>query len=70
HKLAKPAKRKPAAAKLDGKGHDGKPSDGRAEATPWTPMSASALAASPPAELKADAPGAAQPKPVAAQIRE
>ncbi len=69
-RLAKPAKRKPAAAKLDGKTHDGKTSDGRAGTTPWTPMSASALATNPPAELKADTPAAARPKPAAAQIRE
>jgi D-alanyl-D-alanine carboxypeptidase len=60
---AKPAKRKPAAASLDG-AHDGK-----AARTPWTPMSASALAASPPAELKADTP-AAVPKPSPADIRQ
>ncbi len=65
HKLVKPAKRKPAAAKLDGK-----TGDGRAEVPHWTPMSASALAASPPPDLKADAPAAAQPKPAAAAIRE
>ncbi len=65
HKIAKPAKRKPAAAKLDGKTHEGK-----AAAPPWTPMSASALAASPPPDLKADAHAAAQPRPAAAAIRE
>lgn len=68
--VVKPAKRKPAAVKLDGKARGGKSHDGRAEATPWTPMSASALAASPPPDLKADPPAAARPKPAAAQIRE
>jgi len=70
HKLVKPVKRKPAAAKLDGKSHDGKTRDGRAQATPWTPISAAALATSPPPGLKADAPAAAPPKPAAATIRE
>jgi D-alanyl-D-alanine carboxypeptidase len=70
HKVVKPAKRKPAAAKLDGKSHGGKSHDGRAEATPWTPTSASALAASPPSNLKADPPAAARPQPASAQIRE
>ncbi len=46
HRIVKPAKRKPAAAKLDGKSRAGKAHDGRAEAAPWTPMSAAALAAS------------------------
>src|SRR5580693_104425 len=63
HKVAKPAKRKPAAASLDGA------RDGQAARTPWTPMSAAALAGSPPAELKADAPAAA-PKPSPAEIRQ
>jgi D-alanyl-D-alanine carboxypeptidase len=70
HKTAKPAKHKPAAAKPDGETHQGK-----AATTPWTPMSASALAASPPPELKADAPAAAaapappaKPKSAAAEI--
>ena len=63
HKLAKPAKRKSAAASLDG-AHDG-----QAARTPWTPMSAAALAGSPPAELKADTPAAA-PKPSPAEIRQ
>ncbi|MGA8356433.1 MAG: hypothetical protein WB772_03665, partial [Xanthobacteraceae bacterium] len=63
HKVAKPAKRKPAAASLDG-AHDG-----QAARTPWTPMSAAALAGSPPAELKADTPAAA-PKPSPAEIRQ
>jgi D-alanyl-D-alanine carboxypeptidase len=64
HKAAKPA------AKLDGKRADGKSAAG---ARPWTPMSASALAASPPPELKADSPAAtprppAKPKPSVANI--
>ncbi len=69
HKAGKPAKHKPAAAKLDGNAHDG-----NAAAVPgtprWTPMSASALAASPPPELKTDAPAAAPAKPAAAEIRQ
>ncbi len=68
HKAGKPAKHKPAAAKLDGNAHAA-----NAAAVPgtprWTPMSASALAASPPPELKADAPAAAA-KPAAAEIRQ
>ena len=70
HKAGKPAKHKPAAAKLDGNGLDGKAEATPARPTPWTPMSASALAASPPPELKADAPAAAPAKPAAAEIRQ
>ena len=71
HKAAKPAKRKPAAAKLDGKPKDGKLKDGGAAARPWTPMSAAALAASPPPELKGAAAKPnkpAKPKSSAANI--
>ncbi|MGB7036108.1 MAG: D-alanyl-D-alanine carboxypeptidase family protein [Xanthobacteraceae bacterium] len=57
HKPRRPATRKPA---VDGKKRDGK----TAAAVRWTPMSASALASSPPPELKADP--AATPKSVAA----
>jgi len=67
----KPAERKPA-AKLDGRRKDGRAA---AAGHPWTPMSSSALAASPPAELKADSAAAAvkpkepaKPKPAAANI--
>ncbi len=46
----------------DGKGVDGKGSDGKAtDAKPWTPLSSSALAASPPSELQAN-PAAEGPK--------
>jgi len=72
HKAAAPAEHTPAAAKVDGKLKDGK-----AAAIPWTPMSASVLAASPPPDLKADAPAAtakpkepAKPKPAAEEIRQ
>ena len=72
----KKSKHKPATAKgKDGKSADAKPADGKAQAAkpadsnaaaaprvPWTPMSSSALAASPPPDLKADA---AAPLPVA-----
>ncbi len=52
------------AAPADGKTADGKAADGRNGHPPWTPMSSSALAASPPPDLKADAPaGAAAPEP-------
>ena len=68
--IAKPKDGKPAADRTDGKGIDGKGIDGKvtdgkaadgkaAAAVPWTPMSSSALAASPPPELKADAAAAA-----------
>ena len=72
HKAGKPAKRKPAAAQLDGNGHDGKTAATPGSRIPWTPMSASALAASPPPELKADAPGQqpSKPTPAAAEIRQ
>jgi hypothetical protein len=41
----------------DGKAKDSKAKDGKTTAAvPWTPMSSSALAASPPPDLKADAP--------------
>ena len=53
-KPLKPAARKPAA--------DGKKRDGKTAAARWTPMSSSALAASPPPELKADDPPAPKPK--------
>ena len=72
HKAAAPAEHTPAAAKVDGKLKDGK-----ATAIPWTPMSASVLAASPPPDLKADAPATtampkepAKPKPAAEEIRQ
>ncbi|HUZ32925.1 MAG TPA: D-alanyl-D-alanine carboxypeptidase family protein [Xanthobacteraceae bacterium] len=43
-------------SKSDGKATDGKATDGKASAKkPWTPMSSSALAASPPSELQAKA---------------
>jgi D-alanyl-D-alanine carboxypeptidase len=69
----KKAKHKPAAAKAkdgksasappaDGKAADGKATDGKTGAVPWTPMSSSALAASPPPDLKAD-PSATTPAP-------
>jgi D-alanyl-D-alanine carboxypeptidase len=61
HKAVKPADSKPA-ARLDGTRKDDSAAAG---ALPWTPMSASALAASPPPELKADAPAAFMPKPIA-----
>jgi D-alanyl-D-alanine carboxypeptidase len=56
---AKPAEKKPAA----GKTTEAKPADGKstAAAGPWTPMSSSALAASPPPDLKADGPAAKKP---------
>jgi D-alanyl-D-alanine carboxypeptidase len=61
---AKPADGKAAGSKApdaktaDGKPADGKPADGKAKAAgPWTPMSSSALAASPPPELGATAAG-------------
>jgi D-alanyl-D-alanine carboxypeptidase len=63
HKAAKPAAHKPAA--------DGKKRDGKTAAAHWTPMSSSALAASPPPELKADdppKPAAPAKKPAAANI--
>jgi D-alanyl-D-alanine carboxypeptidase len=53
-KDGKPVATKPAAAKpAEGKAKDGKATTG---AIPWTPTSASALAASPPPELKTSAP--------------
>ena len=54
-KVAKPKEGKPAAEKTDGKATDGKAAAG----APWTPLSSSALAASPPAELKTGAAAAA-----------
>jgi D-alanyl-D-alanine carboxypeptidase len=45
-----------------GKAADGKAADGKTAASPWSPLSSSALAASPPPDLKADGPAAA-PKP-------
>ena len=57
----KPSAAKPSAAKpADGKAKEHKPT---ARAAPWTPMSATALAASPPPDLKADAPAGAENKP-------
>jgi D-alanyl-D-alanine carboxypeptidase len=54
----------------DGKSADGKSADGKSGFPPWTPMSSSALAASPPPDLKPDPPVAttaqAKPKPAAA----
>jgi D-alanyl-D-alanine carboxypeptidase len=63
---AQPADGKATAAHpADGKATDGTATDGTAKdgkatagAVPWTPMSSSALAASPPPDLKADAPTA------------
>ena len=65
HKPVKPAEHKPAV--------DGKKRDGKSAAVHWTPMSSSALASSPPPDLKADPPAAAKPsapakKPSAANI--
>ncbi len=69
HRATKPLEHKPAAQL------DGKLKDRHAAARPWTPMSASALAASPPPDLKADAPAAAaalkepaKPRSAAAEI--
>jgi D-alanyl-D-alanine carboxypeptidase len=77
--VAKPADGKPAVAKPDSKAvasktadgkavasktAAGKAKEGKAGAAPWTPMSSSTLAASPPPDLKADAP-ADTPKPPA-----
>ncbi len=70
-KVAKPKEGKPAAENTDGKAIDGKATDGKAAArAPWTPLSSSALAASPPAELKAGAAAAAPApnKPAAANF--
>ncbi len=57
----------------DGKSADGKSADGKTGFPPWTPMSSSALAASPPPDLKPDAPAGttaqtkpAKPKPATA----
>ncbi len=75
--VKKKVKHKPAAAKAaagkkaaadpaDGAAKDGKLQklqDGRAAVVPWTPMSSSALAASPPPDLKSDPPAAPAPKP-------
>ena len=63
---AKPASGKSSNAKpTDGNTADGKITDVKTSPPPWTPMSSSALAATPPPDLKADAPvsAAAQPKP-------
>jgi D-alanyl-D-alanine carboxypeptidase len=61
----------------DGKSTDGKATDGNAAAgaVPWTPMSSSALAASPPPGLKADPADPApapkpKPKPPAANFQQ
>ena len=62
HKAAKPVERKPAAEKADGKR-----TESRAAAPhPWTPMSSTALAASPPPALETSAAaGTPQLKPPA-----
>ena len=72
HKAAMPEQHKSVAAKVDGK-----LKNSRAAASPWTPMSASALAASPPPGLKADAPAGTvkpkeptKPKPATAEIQQ
>jgi D-alanyl-D-alanine carboxypeptidase len=68
---AKPAAAKPKDGKATEGKADGKVTDGKtAAAGPWTPLSASALATSPPPELKPDAPAAAPPvkKPAAANF--
>ena len=64
--LAKPKDGKPAVDRTGGKRIDRKVTDAKAAggkaatgSSAWTPMSSSALAASPPPELKADAPAAA-----------
>jgi D-alanyl-D-alanine carboxypeptidase len=76
-KDGKSADAKPADGKaVDGKAQAAKAADGNAAAAarvPWTPMSSSALAASPPPDLKADAPAPlpvapAKPKPAAANF--
>jgi D-alanyl-D-alanine carboxypeptidase len=77
---AKPAVAKPKDAKATGKTTEIETPDGKATAAktaaetaaktaaagPWTPMSASSLAASPPPELKADAPSAPPAKKASA----
>jgi D-alanyl-D-alanine carboxypeptidase len=70
-----PADGNTAAAKgADGKSADGKGADGNVKRNPWTPMSSSALAVSPPPDLKADAPKPiapatpAKPKPAPANF--
>jgi len=66
HRPVKPAARKPA---VDGQKVDGKKHDGKTAAVQWTPMSSSALASSPPPELKADTPKPSPAKkPSAANI--
>jgi len=54
----------------DGKSADGQSADGKVGVLPWTPMSSSALAASPPPDLKPDSPvgvtAQARPKPSSA----
>jgi hypothetical protein len=50
----------------DGKATAAKTATKTAAAGPWTPMSASSLAASPPPELKADAPSAPPAKKASA----
>ena len=76
-KDGKSADAKPADGKaVDGKAADGKAADGKPAASarvPWTPMSSSALAASPPPDLKTDAPAPlpvapVKPKPAAANF--
>ena len=57
----------------DGKAVDGKAVDGKAGAVPWTPMSSSTLARSPPPDLKAAPPASApapKPKPPAANFQQ
>jgi hypothetical protein len=54
----------------DGKAADGNAADGKVGVPPWTPMSSSALAASPPPDLRPDSPAGttaqAKAKPAAA----
>ncbi|HXW39853.1 MAG TPA: hypothetical protein VEK75_01525, partial [Xanthobacteraceae bacterium] len=72
--IAKPREGKPAAERTDGKTIDGKVADRAAAdakaaaAAPWTPLSASTLAANPPAELKTAAPAAAVKKSATANF--
>jgi D-alanyl-D-alanine carboxypeptidase len=55
-----PADGKPGAATAAA-AKDGKLQDGKSTVVPWTPMSSSALAASPPADLKGDPPATPAP---------
>ena len=71
HKAAKPEERRPLKPAVRKPALDGKKHDGKTAAVHWTPMSSSALAASPPPELKADdaaKPSAPAKKPSAANI--